>query len=273
MDQTLLQQVAQQVQQKTYGKYRGFVADNNDVDHMGRLRLTVPSLLGEQVTGWALPCVPFGGLTDQGWLILPEIDAQVWVEFEEGELSRPIWTGTFWQQPDDIPVEARNAQPYTRLLKTPSGHVLQFDDESGAEKFHLIHPAGAEILIDENGTISLTDAGGATVVLDADAGEIRIEDANGNTLIMNSGGTTVEDASGNKVEMAAAGVTVQGQKIVLSGSQVALAGEGGEPLIKGTSFMTLFNTHTHVSSPTGGPTSPPAVPMTPGQLSLKVTTS
>lgn len=96
----LLQQLTRQVQNKYYGKYRGFVVDNSDPEQLGRIRLRVPSILGDSVTGWALPCLPFGGLADQGFFMVPEASSQVWVEFEEGELSHPIWTGTFWQSGD-----------------------------------------------------------------------------------------------------------------------------------------------------------------------------
>lgn len=268
----LLQHLARQVQNKYYGKYRGFVSDNNDPDQLGRLKLTVPSVLGNTVTDWALPCLPFGGLADQGLFIIPEVGAQLWVEFEEGELSHPIWTGTFWQQNGDIPSEAAKSPPTTRVLKTPSGHVLQFDDESGNEQFRLHHPAGTEMTIDSQGTVLLTDANGAKVTLDVASNQIEVEDASGNKLTMTSSGTTVQDANGNKIEMSAAGINVKASATVtVEGSAVMLGGQGGEPLIKGTSFLTLFATHIH---PTGvGPSGPPIPQGEMSSLSTKVMTS
>lgn len=251
----LLSKVAREVQRRFYGKYRGFVADNEDPDKRARLRLRVPSVLGTETTGWALPCLPFGGLADQGFFAVPEVDAQVWVEFEEGDLTCPIWTGTFWQTSADVPAEAALSPPTTRLLKTPSGHLLQFDDEEDKERFFLHHPKGSELEIDEKGIVTLTDSEGATLILDADAGTVTLADANGNTLTMEAAGTTVEDANGNKIEMASAGITVSGKKIVVKGDQVTLGGEAGEPVIKGQSFLALFATHVHPSAM--GPTGPP----------------
>jgi len=119
--------------------------------------------------------------------------------------------------------------------------------------------------------VALTDAKGATLILDADAGEAVLQDANGNTLTMSSSGTTVEDSNGNKIEMASSGITLKGQKIVVNGSQVMLAGEGGEPIIKGQSFLSLFMTHIH---PTGvGPSGPPVPQGEMSTLSSKVLTS
>lgn len=268
----LLIKLAKQMQDKYFGKYRGFVKDNDDPEQRGRLRLSVPSVLGEALTGWALPCLPFGGLADQGLFMVPEIDARVWVEFEAGNLNQPIWTGTFWQQSGDAPGEAAVSPPTTRVFKTPAGHVLQFDDAQGQEAFHLIHPAGAQTSVDEKGTVVITDARDNTLTLDADSGEIVLEDGHGNTLLMNSGGTTVEDSNGARIEMAAAGVTIKAAKVVVDGGQVMLGGSGGEPIIKGQSFLTLFATHIHTSGGPGSPTTPPIPQGEMSSLSTKVLT-
>jgi len=254
----MLVQLFNEVTEKRLGKFRGFVVDNKDPQKRARLKLKVPSVLGDQETDWALPCLPFGGAAGFGLFLVPEIDAQVWVEFEEGDLHRPIWTGTFWQEESGAPEEAAKDEPTTRLLQTPSGHIMQFDDESGEERFRLHHPTEAEIEIDKDGTIILTDASGALLRLDADAGEIVLEDANGNSITTNSTGITVEDSHGNKIETTSSGITIEGTKILVKGTQVDLGGTGGEPVIKGQSFLGLFATHIHtVASVVGGPTSPP----------------
>jgi uncharacterized protein involved in type VI secretion and phage assembly len=268
MDQTL-QRVSQQLQQTFYGKYRGFVTDNDDPEMLGRVKLRVPSVLGDSETGWALPCSPFGGSANSGLFMVPEVDAQVWAEFEEGNPDRPIWVGVFWQQNGDTPEEAQKSPPTTRVLRTPSGHVLQFDDESGAEQFRLAHPAGTELLVNEAGTVTWEDAGGNKLTLDAEGNKVILEDSNGNTLTMDSSGTLVEDANGNKIEMAAAGITVKAMKIVVDGSQVLLAGEGGEPLIKAQTFMSMYNSHTHVCTAPGAPSAPPVPPLTPAAMTTK----
>ncbi len=269
MEETLIR-LARHTDEKRFGKSRGIVTDNKDPQKRGRLKLRIPSVLANQDTDWALPCLPYGGADQQGMFMVPEVDAQVWVEFEEGDIHRPIWVGTFWQQEGDPPEDAAKEEPTTRLLQTKSGHILQFDDADGQEQFRLHHPTEAEMVIDPNGTISLTDAQGATVTLDADAGEILIEDANGNSMLMSSSGTTVEDANGNKIEMTAAGITAEAPKIVINGGQVHLGDEGGEPVIKGQSFLALFATHIHTVAPiVGGPTSPP-IPQ--GEMSSLSTT-
>ena len=254
----LITDLARRVQDKYYGKYRGFVASNKDPDQLGRLQLRIPSVLGTEVTDWALPCLPFGGSAGLGWFMIPEQDAQVWVEFEEGELRRPIWVGTFWQKRGDTPTAANKTPPTTRLLQTPAGHILQLDDEHSKEQIRLHHAGGAELLIDKNGTITITDEAQNSITLDADQKQIAIADNNHNAITMSANGITIEDGNHNSIGLAPSGVKISSAgQIVLDAKTVQLGGAGGEPVIKGTSFLTLFATHVHTASGPGSPTSPP----------------
>lgn len=265
----LVKTVVEKLEAKYYGKYRGFVADNADPERRGRLRLTVPSLLGDQVTDWALPCLPYGGLAEQGLFTIPEAEAQVWVEFEEGELSRPIWTGVFWQQAvGDLAAFAADDKPVAWSFKTPFGHTLSFQEGEGQESIRLTHGQGAGIDIDAGGTITLASGEGTRITLDGEGQSITVQDGGGNTLTLGAAGATLEDSHGNRIELGAAGVKVEGQQIVIQGSEVVLGGEGGEPLIKGGSFLALFNAHVHATGV--GPSGPPMPPLEASVLSTAV---
>ncbi|UTW11334.1 phage baseplate assembly protein V [Marinobacterium rhizophilum] len=268
-----IQNTIKQVQQKYYGKFRGFVVDNQDPEQRARVRVRVPSVFGQQDTFWALPCLPFGGLADQGLFMVPEVGAQVWVEFEEGNQDYPIWTGVFWQPQQPVPDEAQKAEPTTRVLKTPAGHVLQFDDESGAERIRLHHPAGSELNIDEQGTVDLSDPNGSRLTLDAAGNKATLQDGNGNKLVMDASGTKISDANGNEIQMSAGQIKIKGSMITIDGSQVAVGGAGGEPLIKGSSFLALFATHMHTCTAPGSPSSPPIPQGEMSTLTTKTTAS
>lgn len=81
---------AEHANEHFYGKYRGRVIDVYDPDQAGRVRVVVPEVLGD-ADEWAVPSWPTGTSTEQHQL--PEIGAEVWVEFEAGDRSRPIWDG------------------------------------------------------------------------------------------------------------------------------------------------------------------------------------
>ena len=144
MDQ-LMMLLEERVLHRFYGKYEGVVTDVADPLEIGRLRVRVPAVLGEQIeSGWALPCAPYGGGKDRGMLFLPEVGDTVWVEFAAGDPSRPIWVGTFWGAPDsaggadDLASESGAETPTSegttasgtlKVLKTTAGHTLVFDDD------------------------------------------------------------------------------------------------------------------------------------------------
>ena len=192
-----------EVERRYLGKYRGTVVDNADPEHLARVKVTVPSLFGnEVVTGWALPCAPAGGMPSQGWLAVPQVGAGVWVEFEEGDLEFPIVVGAFWSAPDGTPEvppalaadgsDAGITDPPTRtVLTTAKGHTIQIEDADDGELI-LIHEA----------------THGHTVVLDGDG--VRITDGNGNELSMTADAFTLHsetaftiDAPGQAVRIIA----------------------------------------------------------------------
>jgi hypothetical protein len=94
---------------KYYGKYRGVVTNNVDPLQMGRIRAQVPDVLGENESGWAMPCVPCG-VSKKVASSLPEVGAAVWIEFEQGDPDRPIWTGCFYGSAAETPPSLRNSE-------------------------------------------------------------------------------------------------------------------------------------------------------------------
>ena len=73
----------------SYGKYRARVVDNDDP--LGRLRLRIEFLGAPLPAGWAEASLAAHG--PWGQVTLPPIGAGVWVEFEEGNPDKPVYTG------------------------------------------------------------------------------------------------------------------------------------------------------------------------------------
>lgn len=112
-----------------YGKYRGLVTINVDPLNLGRLKAIVPEVLGEIPSSWALPCAPYAG-TGAGFFAVPPIGAGVWIEFEAGDVSRPIWTGCWWAT-GEVPMDEKGipAQaPTTKVFRTEFGLLMAYDD-------------------------------------------------------------------------------------------------------------------------------------------------
>jgi hypothetical protein len=121
-----IERLAEMVDSRFFGKYRGIVSDNQDTESRGRLQVKVPTVLGDQ-TVWALPCVPVANTDGSGFFAMPDVDACVWVEFEAGNLNYPIWTGCFW--PADA-ISSQDAAPMVKFWKTKN-FTIRIDDDGG----------------------------------------------------------------------------------------------------------------------------------------------
>jgi Type VI secretion system/phage-baseplate injector OB domain len=144
VDRTLID-VLERLRNRFFGKYRGVVVD---VDPSAmRIKASVPSVLADQTSGWARPCVPFAG-PNMGFAFLPDLGAGVWIEFEGGDVSYPIWTGFYWrdgEQPSD-------ATGSVRAIVTKAGQKILLDVDGGAITVE-----------DQNGNAITFDSGGVSV--------------------------------------------------------------------------------------------------------------
>jgi uncharacterized protein involved in type VI secretion and phage assembly len=131
-------QVAERIRNSYFGKYRGLIKNVDDPLKIGRVTATVPEIYGEEECPWALPAVPFAG-NKHGLVLIPEVNDGVWIEFEAGDISRPIWTGFWWasDELDDV------SKTRARALVTTEGHRLVLDDEG--QEIQVLHSKGAEI--------------------------------------------------------------------------------------------------------------------------------
>jgi hypothetical protein len=115
-----------------YGKYRGTVINNIDPMMRGRLLLEVPDVTGLVPSSWAEPCVPLAGPTGppMGVYMVPPIGAGVWVEFERGDPSKPIWVGCRWGLPSDVPTLALAGIPASPniCMQTLGQNMLMLSD-------------------------------------------------------------------------------------------------------------------------------------------------
>lgn len=146
-DETLdvMNQPGRRSEGRLFGKYRGIVKDNKDPLVLGRLQVTVPAVPG-LATNWALPCAPYAG--DQvGFYTMPPVGAKVWVEFEGGDPSHPIWSGCFWQQPE-VPTEVGDNQDDPSQVKVFKTRVatlwINDTDEKGKITLRFNDPTVSE---------------------------------------------------------------------------------------------------------------------------------
>jgi filamentous hemagglutinin family protein len=112
-------------------------------------------LLGDNETDWANPCFPYAG-NDEGKVFIPDIDDMVWVEFEAGDINKPIWVGGPLSR-GDVPSEVQDGYPEKHVIKTDQGHKIVFDDSEDDPRLIIEHESGTKTVYfnqeTANGTI------------------------------------------------------------------------------------------------------------------------
>lgn len=141
-----------------WGKYQGTVVQNVDPEMRGRLMCEVPAVLGVVPSSWCEACAPLAGPVPMGVYLVPPIGAGVWVEFEQGDPGKPIWTGCRFSSPSDPPPQAKLSLP------TSPSIVLQTAGQNSICVSDMKDPTGGILLKTVTGClISINDTTGITI--------------------------------------------------------------------------------------------------------------
>ena len=138
------------------GKHRGIVRDNSDPLALGRIQAAVPDVTGDASAGWAMPCFPVAGM-----FMVPSIGANVWIEFEGGDVDHPIWCGCFYENAGEVP--AASHERGGLVVQTPMQNSLSVSD-APMGGITIRSASGATVTVNDVG-ISLSNGKGASVVL------------------------------------------------------------------------------------------------------------
>jgi uncharacterized protein involved in type VI secretion and phage assembly len=163
-DDRALEDLLERLRTRFYGKYRGIVSDT-DASTM-RIKAKVPAVLGDVDTGWCMPCVPYAG-PSVGFAFLPDTGSGVWIEFEGGDVSYPIWVGGYWRE-GEYPSDAADQ---VKVIVTAAPHELKFDDSQSS--ITLTDPNGNTVTLDKSG---ITLANGDSISLVVSSSSVNAND-------------------------------------------------------------------------------------------------
>ncbi|HQR27931.1 MAG TPA: phage baseplate assembly protein V [Nocardioides sp.] len=165
---------------KYLGKYRGTVVQNVDPEQRGRIQAIVPDVSSLVPTTWATACVPLAGKS-MGTYLVPQIGSGVWIEYEQGDVDYPIWTGCFWGTVADVPPLALAGNPASPSIVIQTGlqnSIVLSDVPGPTGGIMLKSSTGAMILVNDVG-ITISNGKGATITM------------TGPTVSINNGALTV----------------------------------------------------------------------------------
>lgn len=159
----------------------GVVTNNQDPDGLGRVKVKFPWLSDADESSWARIAAPMAG-KERGLYFLPEVDDEVLIVFEHGDLRFPFVLGALWNGKDKPPADNTDGKNSVRLIRSRSGHVVRLNDEDGKEKIEIIDKSEKNSIVFDtaNNTITITSdkditlaAPQGTITLDAQKVEIK----------------------------------------------------------------------------------------------------
>jgi uncharacterized protein involved in type VI secretion and phage assembly len=191
------ERVVEQGRSLTAGVVIGIVTNNNDPDGLSRVKVKFPRISGVDESFWARVAASMAG-NDRGAYFLPEIDDEVLVAFEHGDLRFPYVIGSLWNGKDKAPADNSDGKNNLRVLKSRSGHVIKLNDEDGKETVEIIDASGKNSVVIDTATNSITITADKDIVLAAPNGTIRMT---ANTIdIESSASSTLAAGAGMKVQ-------------------------------------------------------------------------
>jgi uncharacterized protein involved in type VI secretion and phage assembly len=158
------------------GVVTGVVTNLTDPDELGRVKVKLPWIGDEQESWWVRIASPMAGAS-RGFFWLPEINDEVLIAFEHGDVNRPYILGGLWNGQDKPPKQnsdvVAQGKVNQRVLKTRAGHTITLDDTDGAEKITIVDKTennkieidskSNKITVESAGDVSVTAAKNATV--------------------------------------------------------------------------------------------------------------
>lgn len=199
----------------------GVVVDNKDPDKLARVKVKFPSLGGEDTSWWA-PLAAVGAGKERGWFFLPEIDDEVLVMFDHGEISRPVIIGALWNG-KDAPPDSNGGSNERRTIVSREGSKIIFDDDAGTI---TLESGPGKIVISKDNTITL-EASQGDVCIQAPSGELAIV-ANEATFTAKMN-CHLESMAGLNVESSGKVTIKGGTMLALQGAASNLNPSGGGP--------------------------------------------
>jgi uncharacterized protein involved in type VI secretion and phage assembly len=191
--------------QRENGVVIGIVADLDDPLTLGRVRVRLPHL-ADQLSDWARIASPMAG-KGRGFFMRPEVGDEVLVAFEHGDPRRAYIVGAFWSSADAPPDDdGKKVDNNWRFFRSRSGHLLKFDDTSGAERIEIVGQGGDHKLV--------IDVSGKKIEISCSSGDIALSAPSGK-LSIDARQVEIHASAALKIEAGAA-LTIKGATVAIN---------------------------------------------------------
>lgn len=209
----------------------GIVTDNQDPKDLGRVKLQFPWRDADDESYWARIATEMAG-DGYGTYFLPEVEDEVLVAFQNGDIHKPFVIGSLWNGKQKPPQKNSDGNNDAREVRSRSEHKIAFDDA-------------------DEGSITIQTSAGNEIVIDdsSDSETIVVRDEkNDNSIALDSGSGSVSIDAKKEINLSAKNINITGKKgVTISGNKkVQVKSKGQMKLsskakfdIKGNGLMSV----------------------------------
>ncbi len=195
---------------KINGVVVGVVINNKDPDKLGRVKVKIPRLNedNEEESNWARVASFMAG-ENRGAFFLPEVDDEVLVAFEYGDINSPYIIGSLWNGKDKPPLANENGKNNLRIIKSRSGHIIRLDDSDGKEKIEIVDKSEKNQIVIDTTSNRISIQSEKDIEISA-KGKVSIE---ANDIEMKSNASTKVEATSSMDLKASGTTTIKGAMV------------------------------------------------------------
>jgi uncharacterized protein involved in type VI secretion and phage assembly len=159
---------------RIFGVVIGIVTNNQDPEKFGRVKVKFPWLSDNDESYWTRIATPMAG-KQMGIYFLPEVDDEVLVVFEQGDVRFPYIIGGLWNGKDIPPLTNEDSKNNVRLIKSRSGHEIRLNDENGKETIEIIDKTQNNSIKFDTASNTITITSAKDIKLSAPKGTITLD--------------------------------------------------------------------------------------------------
>jgi uncharacterized protein involved in type VI secretion and phage assembly len=199
-------------------KYQGIaiatVININDTAMLGRIQIRLSSAPG--LEPWASVASPMAGFA-HGWYSMPQIGDQVIIAFNNGDINEPYVIGSLWNTIRRPPITLPSDSLNKRILRTPLGHMIEFDDI--AQTLKITSTTQQKISMDPE-SVEIQAGLGAASIQVSTTGSIKINSTT--SIELNAPKITINGASAVEVKAGTSATLTGGASCTIQGAMVKI---------------------------------------------------
>jgi phage protein D/phage baseplate assembly protein gpV len=212
----------------------GIVTNNRDPDGLGRVKVNLPTMPGNEESHWARLVTPMAG-DGRGIEFIPEVNDEVLVAFEHDDSHRPFVLGALWNGKDKPPEKSDTLLSDTgkvekRIIRSRSGHTITLDDTDGKEKISIVDKTEKNLIEIRSKHNSMEIKAGSKV-------EIYTDD--GHKIVLDPSGISIEAGEAKDLILKAQNIKLDATMGVEMKANTSMNIEGSMTTVKGKASMDL----------------------------------